>query len=281
MGRIDVGTCSWSDKSMAGFFYPEGLPPTEQIAFYATRFSTVEINSSFYHLPSARVAAGWADRTPEEFTFHAKAYGPMTTHRNTWNGEEVRRATPDMLRAWEDALAPLRDAGKLGYTLFQFPRWFFPSDENRAYVAWCQEHLPDTRMAVEFRNSYWLSERRRDATLNWLRSRNLAYVCVDEPQTSPKASAPPYYASTRKDFAVIRLHGRNVANWERPGAGVDERFDYDYSGAELIGDILPQAEFLSRGVERTWVMFNNVHNGYGVANAQLLVDAIRERRAMD
>jgi len=278
MGEILVGTCSWSDKSMIGPFYPEGIASTEQITFYAERFPTVEINSSFYRMPSARVAEGWAAKTPPGFTFHAKAFGPMTPHRSEWDGEEVRRATPEILRAWEDALAPLREAGKLGYTLFQFPRWFFPSDENRDYIAWCQDRMPETLMAVEFRNAYWLSGIRLDATLDWLSRRGIAYVSVDEPQTSPKASAPPVYANTRPDIAIVRLHGRNTENWEKPGVGVDERFDYDYSAEEIENEILPEAQALSRSADRTYVMFNNVHNGYGIGNAQFLLSAIRSRR---
>jgi uncharacterized protein YecE (DUF72 family) len=277
MGEIQIGTCSWSDKSMVGPFYPEGIKPTDEITYYAEHFSTVEINSTFYRMPSPRSAEAWAERTPPGFTFHAKAFGPMTTHKSVWDGEEVKRATPEMLRAFEDAMAPLRDAGKFGYTLFQFPRWFFPSPENREYIEWCQDNMPATLMAVEFRNAYWVSEKRLDETLDWLSERGIVYTCVDEPQTSPKASAPPVYATTRRDVALLRLHGRNTENWEKPGVGVEERFQYDYSARELQTDILPNIEHLSTAAARTYVMFNNIHNGHGVSNAQLLLTAVEAR----
>lgn len=276
MGDVQVGTCSWSDKSMAESFYPAGMRPSEQISYYAEHFPTVEINSSFYHMPSRRNAEAWLDRTPPGFTFHAKAYGPMTTHKNEWDGRQVKAATPEMLHAFEDAFAPLREAGKFGYTLFQFPRWFFPSPENHEYVAWCQENMPETLMAVEFRNAYWTSDKRLDETLDWLTGLGIVYTCVDEPQTSPKASAPPVYANTRDDVALLRLHGRNADFWEKPGAGVDERFRYDYPAEELAHEILPNVLRLRDAVERTYVMFNNVHNGYGVSNAQTLLATLSQ-----
>jgi uncharacterized protein YecE (DUF72 family) len=275
MGEILVGTCSWSDKSMIGPFYPEGIQPTEQITYYAEHFRTVEVNSIFYRIPSPRSAEAWAERTPPGFTFHAKAFGPMTTHKSMWDGKETKRATPEMLRAFEDAFAPLREAGKFGYTLFQFPRWFLPSPENRDYIAWCQDHMPETLMAVEFRNAYWSAEKRLDETLDWLAGRGIIYTCVDEPQTSERASAPPLYATTRRDVALLRLHGRNTEFWETPGVGVEQRFQYDYSADELKTDILPNVEYLSTSADKTYVMFNNIHNGHGVSNAQLLLSAVR------
>lgn len=274
MGKVFIGTCSWSDRSMVDQFYPHGLAPRDQISYYARHFPTVEINSSFYHMPSERNTAAWAARTPVDFIFHAKAFGPMTTHRTEWNGQAHNRATPDMLSAWQDAVQPLKNAGKLGYTLLQFPRWFMPSSENRQYIEWCQDNLPNSVLAVEFRNGYWTDDKRRESTWNWLKDRGLAYVCVDEPQTGPKGSAPALYVATRPDLAILRLHGRNTQSWEKPGVGVDERFNWNYSKDTLLGEIKQNVESLRDAVERVFVMFNNVHNGYGVSNAQLLLTAI-------
>jgi uncharacterized protein YecE (DUF72 family) len=135
--------------------------------------------------------------------------------------------------------------------------------------------MPQTLMAVEFRNAYWSAEKRLDETLDWLAGRGIIYTCVDEPQTSERASAPPLYATTRRDVALLRLHGRNTEFWETPGVGVEQRFQYDYSADELKTDILPNVEYLSTSADKTYVMFNNIHNGHGVSNAQLLLSAVR------
>lgn len=277
-GRVCVGTCSWADKSLDGVFYPDGMKPAERITFYASRFPTVEINSSFYAMPSERNSELWAERTPPGFLFHAKAFGPMTTHKREWQGREMKAATPEMLAAWQAAIAPLKQAGKYGYTLFQFPRWFKPTQANRDYIEWCAGNLPGETIAVEFRNGYWLDDRRRSHTLDWLESLDIAFVCVDEPQTGPAASAPPVTAATRRDLAILRLHGRNTENWTKPGVGVEERFDWDYSAAELEGEIAPRVLELSAAADTTFVMFNNVHGGYGVANALMLLDLMRGRQ---
>jgi uncharacterized protein YecE (DUF72 family) len=272
MGDILVGTCSWSDKSLVGSFYPAGLKPVDQISHYALQFPTVEINSSFYAIPAPHVCASWAEKTPPGFIFHAKAFGPITTHKTEWNGEAHRRATPEMLRVWEESMEPLESAGKLGYTLLQFPRWFMPNRENRDYIAWLRDSMPNARLAVEFRNAWWLKE--PEPLLKWLREREMAHVCVDEPQTSDKASAPLVTAATRSDFAILRLHGRNTESWEKPNAGVNERFNYNYSDREIHEEILPTARALANSTERTFVLFNNVHNGYGVHNAVVLLRAL-------
>ena len=234
MGKVYVGTCSWTDKSLIGTFYPEDIEPTKMLDFYMQFFPVVEVDSTFYRMPSEYMASSWARRTPPGFKFHIKAFGPMTSHTGEYQGEKVKRATEDMLREFEDSLAPLGEAGKLGYILFQFPKWFFPSPENKDYIAWCAEQMPDSLIAVEFRNGYWFkNEERTKETLDFLSGHGLVYTCVDEPQVDIKSSAPLIDAVTSPDMSVLRLHGRKAETWDLRGISVEERFDYDYSEDEL------------------------------------------------
>lgn len=278
MSKIYVGTCSWAEKSLIGTFYPKDIRPADMISYYAQHFPVVEVDSTFYHMPSLKNAQAWARRTPPEFKFHYKAFGPMTTHSGKYNGRKVRRATEDMLHEFEDAISPAAAEGRLGYVLFQFPKWFHPSEENRSYIAWCAENMPNCLIAVEFRNGFWFKDEKRTAeTVDLLSGIGAVYVNVDEPQIDIKSSAPPINLVTAPDMSVFRLHGRKLETWDLRGATVEERFDYDYSSEELSKEIAPRvAEIAARPVREVHVMFNNIHHGYGVSDARNLIDILKQ-----
>ena len=81
MREIRVGTCSWADQSLVKHWYPRGVSSSEaRLRHYAEHFDTVEIDSTFYRLPEEENAVKWAERTPEGFLFHVKAFGLMTRH---------------------------------------------------------------------------------------------------------------------------------------------------------------------------------------------------------
>ena len=157
-----------------GVFYPRGADTAEQrLGFYAGTFPIVEIDATYYALPSARVAEAWVDRTPPDFVFDAKAHALMTGQPTETKRlpKELRAALPAELAAkprlyardlpaelrdevWNLYLAgiePLRAAGQLGSVLLQFPRWFFPTGESRDLILEARGRLGDVRSAVEFR----------------------------------------------------------------------------------------------------------------------------------
>src|SRR5439155_97557 len=113
-------------------------------------------------------------------------------------------------------LEPLRKSGKLGAILLQYPDWFVISKANKEEILHARELLPDDRLAVEFRNATWMSERNRAETLSFLGEHGLIYVSVDEPQGFP-SSIPPVAAVTNDALAIVRFHGRNAENWKKPG----------------------------------------------------------------
>ena len=80
MTPIRIGTCSWADESLSKYFYPRGLPAGERLPYYAERFDTVEVDSTFYRLPVTEMVARWAERTPDGFVVHVKAFALMTRH---------------------------------------------------------------------------------------------------------------------------------------------------------------------------------------------------------
>ena len=270
---LRVGTCSWTDPTLLRCerFYPPTAQSAEQrLRHYAQRFDTVEVNSSYYHLPAERNSHLWVERTPDDFVFNIKAYKSLTLH------ERGRRPEPLEWQMFGSALAPLQQAGKLGYILFQFPPWFVCSPENRAYILECQERLADYRLAIQFRHVSWFaSQSYAVATLRWLRQHNLPYVAVDEPQFATPRSIPPVAAVTAPDLAVVRFNGRNQRNWFAKGIPVQERFHYLYSHEELAAWV-PSIRSLAQQTNVVYIMFNNCFEDDAIVNAREMLRQLRE-----
>jgi uncharacterized protein YecE (DUF72 family) len=173
------------------------------------------------------------------------------------------------------ALEPLRRSGKLGAVLLQYPDWFVISRENKAEIVRARELLPDDRLAVEFRNATWMSERNREETLELLRKNGLTYVSVDEPQGFP-SSIPPVAAATSAALAIVRFHGRNAENWKKPGLTAAERFDYSYSRKELE-EWLPRINELAEQAKEVHLLMNNCYGDKAVNNARDLAELLSRR----
>ncbi|OGO49446.1 MAG: hypothetical protein A2148_08180 [Chloroflexi bacterium RBG_16_68_14] len=290
--RILVGTCSWADKTLVecGRFYPPQLKTAEErLRFYADEFPLVEVDSSYYGLPSERNAALWVERTPPHFTFDVKAFRLMTQHPtppstlpkdlretlpaplrekpNLYPRDLPREVVDEVWQRFESALLPLDSAGKLGVVVLQFPPWFLPGPENRDYLLEAQARLPQYRIAVEFRNGRWLSERNAERTFRFLRDHRLPFVCVDEPQGFPN-SVPPLAEATA-DIALVRFHGRNAATWAQRGLSPAERFDWLYSEEELR-EWVPRVEGLARETREVHLLMNNCREDKAVLGARQL-----------
>jgi uncharacterized protein YecE (DUF72 family) len=287
---VKIGTCSWTDPTLlkAGWYPAEADSAEARLAHYASRFPVVEVDSTYYSLPSERNAALWAERTPPDFTFDVKAFSLMTGHGtalaklppvlrdslpqpaagkagNLYLKDLPPEAQRWIWQAFDDALAPLAQAGKLGAILLQFPPWFAISRENKRYLEQCREMLPQRRLAVEFRQRSWLEERNAQETLTFLAQNDLSYVCVDEPQGF-RSSIPPLTAVTNPALTVVRFHGRNRENWEARGISAAERFRYLYEEQELA-EWVPRIGEVSAQASEAHVLFNNCYSDFGVRNA--------------
>jgi len=171
--RTLVGTSGWSYKEWKGSFYPPKLPQDEMLGFYASRFPTVEVNNSFYRIPSDKVLMGWAERVPPDFRFVLKA-SRRITHNSRLAGED------GSLEYFLRAINPLGD--RLGPTLFQLPPTFKKDAVRlRDFLA----RLPKRWMAaVEFRHASWFD----DEVYDLLRSHDVALVAVDEDEGEGKGA---------------------------------------------------------------------------------------------
>ncbi len=301
--RFLVGTASWTDPTLvkSDTFYPPSMKSAEErLKFYAEQFDTVEVDSSYYALPSERNAELWTKRTPPGFVFNIKAFAWLTRHEadtsrlpkniremlppEQQEARRVGRPPPEALdlafQMFWSALRPLREAdgGKLGMLVFTFPPYFTATPGNQDYIASLSERLPGASIAIEFRHPSWVADgHRRGATMNFLREHGLCYVSVDEPQ-SP--STLPSFLETTGPQAYIRFHGRNRETWFKRGISPAERFKYLYSEREL-------AEWAERvrelkGVERAHVIFNNCYSNFGIMNATTMKQMLtrtQERKA--
>ncbi|MDP2182265.1 MAG: DUF72 domain-containing protein [Actinomycetota bacterium] len=304
MGDVVVGTCSWTDKTMIERWYPRGVSSAEaRLRYYAARFDTVEVDSTFYGLPQRAHAENWVLRTPPEFTFHVKAYGLMTQHEvderalhpdlrgfshQITDRSRVRDPEPAMVEASFEIflreLEPLRESGKMGGVLMQFPPYFAATYEHRLhehldYLEYAQEQLDGLHMLVEFRHPSWVKGDQLAQTMRFLGDRGMTYVCVDAPQFAHRETMPPVTAVTSA-WAYVRFHGRNRDTYFGRTASAADRFDYLYTAEELAEWDEPVRE-LAGEADHTWAMFNNCRYDYAPRNAremaEILGDVVGER----
>jgi uncharacterized protein YecE (DUF72 family) len=294
--HVLVGTCSWTDRTLVRDtdWYPKrSMSAAERLAFYASRFGIAEADSTYYFPPSPELTRGWAERTPDAFVMNVKAYSLLTGHPtrpdSLW--PDLREAIkPEfagkrsvysshldddaVAEAWErfgSSLRPLREAGKLGAVLLQYPEWFTAKKANRLEVAAIRERWADLPACVEFRSPTWTATPEdRDTTLGLLRDLGLALVVVDAP---PASHLPAVVEATSPDLAVVRFHGRNDETWKKPGTTAAERFKYLYSRPELRAWV-PRVRALAEQAATVHALMNNCYEDYGVRNAADLISLL-------
>ena len=247
---LRMGTSGFSYNDWIGPVYPPDLSKVDWLPFYAQEFNTVELNVTYYRIPTIKTAAGWVERTPEDFLFAVKAYKGITHERKQ----------PDY-DAFTQALAPLIEANKMGCILAQFPYSFRPSDENRRYLRQMRKGFGELPVVVEFRNKGW----GHPEAFKDLRRLNMGFCCVDEPQIS--GLMPPVTEVTGS-LAYVRFHGRNAAKWWQHDHAW-ERYDYSYSQQELW-EWVPRIMELDSYAPLTLVYANNHYKGQSVQTMRAL-----------
>ncbi len=242
MSDVLLGTSGWDYPEWAGRVYPP-RGASDKLRYYANLFSIVEVNSTFYRLPPASVAASWGQRPPPKFRFAAKL--PQTiTHDLRLVG------TDEELARFLAVLQPIRTAGKFAAALLQLPPSLpFESATVRRFY----ESLPrDLPVAVEFRERSWLVPE----SYALLREFGLAHVIVDGPHL-------PIVLETTAPFAYVRWHGHGSPLW----------YDYRYSREEL-GAWVPRVRTLEEKVATIYGFFNNHFRGDAAANCRTLADEL-------
>jgi uncharacterized protein YecE (DUF72 family) len=243
MGEILIGTSGWSYKEWAGVFYPSS--GANKLSFYSKIYSTAEIDSTFYALPSKGLVFGWARYTPDDFVFSAKLTRTMTHEKKL----DIGRGVEADLVKFLSLMKPLIASGKMGPVLIQLPPSFSYQTDFGKLEKFLGIIPEDVKFAMEFRHPSWL----RDDVWSLLRSRNVANVIVDEPLL------PPDLVVTA-DFAFIRWHGHGVRPW----------YNYRYDEKQL-GGWVPRVKEVASSVKRTYGYFNNHFSGFAVENSLKLM----------
>jgi uncharacterized protein YecE (DUF72 family) len=284
-GRVLLGACSWAESTLVKdtTWYPRrGMKAAERIAYYATRFPLVEIDSTYRFPPTPDVARQWVERTPPGFTIDVRAWsllsGQATMPASLWDDlqDEVRPEARDNQRlyagnlsaearaeAWrrfEHALRPLTDAGRLGCVVLQLPSWLKPGDTGRAIVTEARQRLTQLRLCVEFGNPKWLGGDQCEDTLAMLEELDVAVACVD-------FTGYPVVAASTADLAMVRFHGRHDDPELEPGVRAAWRFAHRYSHDELESWV-PRIHELAASSSEVHVLFNNCWRDHAVGNAE-------------
>src|ERR1043166_2703539 len=298
--KILVGTASWSDPGFVEHWYPKKLPAGERLAWYAQQFEMVEVNSTFYAVPDARMVERWCRSTPDGFTFDVKLHQLLSRHstnakllppalqsRAEIDAKGKVKLTPEiesaMIDQFRKSIEILRGAGKLGAVLLQLSPAFSPKVHQLSELDDLFSALGEYRIALELRNRNWVEGDQLPATLDFLRAHAAAFVLVDAPAENNFTIMPPDLNEiTNSALAYLRLHGRDARAYTT-GKTVAARFNYDYSDEE-IGEVAQRARALAKEAKEVHVVFNNNALDYAphaaarmrVALGQMIADRPRQ-----
>ena len=258
-GTIRVGPAGWSYADWAGIVYPaRRAAGFHEASYLAQFFDTIEINTSFYQPLNPDHCVHWIDLVSSNprFTFTAKLWQKFT--HDTDAGAEDERS----VRAGLDVL---RDAGKLGAVLLQFPFSFHQTEENTTYLAQLLKRFSDYPLVVEVRHASWNDK----AFYAMLQERGVGFCNIDQPVIG-HSMKPSERATARVGYA--RLHGRRYDTWfsDDPETPPSERYNYLYSEGEL-DPWAARIRRLAEGGDSTFVITNNHFEGKAVVNALQLV----------
>jgi len=256
MGEILIGTSGFSFDDWVGEIYPSGIKRHEMLPYYERTlgFTALEVNYTYYALPSRKTMESFAQRTSRDFSFVVKAYKGMTHER----GNDVS----GLCRRFKEGIAPLN--GSVKALLFQFPYMFVPSVENVDYLKLLRNEFAEYDSVVEFRNVRWSDDRYAEV----LKGLSYGYCIVDEPKLK---GLVPFHPILTSSIGYFRFHGRNNKWFKEP---VDVRYDYLYSDEEL-GEFVAPIRDVAQQAAATFVFFNNCHQGKAARNALMMKELLR------
>ena len=231
MGNVYVGTSGFFYKDWKGVFYPSELKTYRWLSYYSNIFNTVELNSTFYHLPKDKTVKGWIRRVPDGFVYSVKAYREIT-HQKLLKDTEGIYLLLHLLKPLEK---------KLGVLLFQLPPGI--KFDRNLLLDFCKALPGHYRFSIEFRDESWFTEKTYDILCRY----NVAF-CISH----MKKIKTIYWITA--DFVYIRLHGPQKI------------YASSYSDEELYSWTSFVEKQLNEGKD-VYVYFNNTFHGYAPRNA--------------
>ena len=307
MSQILIGTSGYDYPEWKGVFYPADLKRKDFLPYYASQFNALELNNTFYNMPTADRLLSFWDRSQGQLQFSVKANRLLTHEVGVdWSQDAAQ---------FIQAVSPLAQKGNLCAVLFQFPQSFHYTPENRIYLAKLIEAFGSLPVVIEFRHVEWIKEsvleglESRGASLCYCDMPELKYLpynalneranlVVPEPfaaqllgdslktvhrtvfallrSAAPYVEGPPLPSGS---LFYLRLHGRNSDAWYAANNSPNgsSRYTYDYTDDEL-SQFVPVIQSAILTGRRPVVFFNNHPNGNGARNAVKLKDLLKESR---
>jgi len=256
--QIRIGPAGWSYKDWEGTVYPPHGSKFDHLAYLASFFDTIEINSPFYRIPPPTHSKSWVRRVADNpnFKFTTKVFRGFTH-------DDAALVDADVT-AFRNYLDPLADSNRLGAVLLQYPWSFKNSDESRDKLAALFHAFDGYPLALEVRHATFQNEE----FFQFLNDHDVAWVNVDQPLFHD--SVKPSDAMTGP-LAYARLHGRNYEKWFAHGE-TWERYNYLYSKEELA----PWVDRIQTmaAAKETYVVTNNHFRGQAIVNAVELEESL-------
>ena len=251
MADLYIGTSGYDYPEWQGNFYPETVKRKDFLSYYSTQFNALELNGTYYKMPTANQMLNMKKRSAGKVKFSVKAFLGMT---HVINHHEYKQLASE----FKNALEPLLVDNLLLCTLFQFPQSFHYDIEQRKYLDALLKELYDIPVIVEMRNTQW----QREDVYNALRQRQIGWCITDNPDLRNLMKLD--YITT-SDIAYIRFHGRNTTNWYK-GDNIT-RYDYLYTDDELKSFVEPIKELL-KCAKIVQLFFNNHAKSQATINAK-------------
>ncbi|WP_019425109.1 DUF72 domain-containing protein [Paenibacillus sp. OSY-SE] len=263
--RIQIGLAGWGDHDA---IYEPGTKANEKLGVYGSHFPLVELDSSFYAVPTPERMISWSEQTPEQFGFIVKAYQGMTGHSR---GKIPFDDAKTMFMVFRDAAETLCAEGKLKAVLFQYPPWFNCARKHVEILRRTREWMDGLPLALEFRHQSWFAPDMRERTLAFMREEGWIHSVCDEPQVG-EGSVPTVLEPTHDGATMVRLHGRNDSGWQSSSQPNwrEVRYLYRYSEQELT-EWKQHLHILLQSTKKCWVIFNNNSGGDAASNAKQLM----------
>ncbi len=260
MSELLIGTSGYDYPEWKGVFYPQDLKRKDFLPYYATQFNALELNNTFYNMPTADRLMSFWERSEGQLQFSVKA-NRLLTHEvgADWHQDAAQ---------FIQAVSPLAQKSSLCAVLFQFPQSFHYTPENRVYLAKLIETFGSLPVVIEFRHIEWI----KDSVLEGLESRGASLCYCDMPELKYLPNIATSVApSTSRSLFYLRLHGRNSTAWYSSSTtqNASSRYTYDYTDDEL-SQFVPVIQTAALTGKRPVVFFNNHPNGGGARNAAKL-----------
>jgi len=240
MNKCLIGTSGWFYEHWWGRFYPEGLKKQDFLKYYTKYFNTVELNSSFYHLPKETTVEGWHKKVPKDFIYAPKASRVITHYQKLADSKES-------LNLFLSRVKILKE--KLGPVLYQLPPYL--KKDTKLLKNFIKLLPKKLRHTIEFRNTTWLQK----DVFKILKDNNIAFCIISLPKF-------PIVLETTADFTYLRLHGE------------EGKYSSSYTNRQLKGWSKNIKNFLKQKLD-IYVYFNNDANAYAVNNALQLKKLIK------